>query len=115
MQPATLAGSTLPIAAGSTAEPAEGKVALGLLQPDGTIAYNYTANVGFWCSAEGKVDNWGDTAPVYFEYDKDNFVLSYGHRYGVSKAGEKYVIKPVLVYTKGGKQYTAVITLNLQF
>ncbi len=115
MQPATLAGSTLPIAAGSTAEPAEGKVALGLLQPDGTIAYNYTANVGFWCSAEGKVDNWGDTAPVYFEYDKDNFVLSYGHRYGVSKAGEKYVIKPVLVYTKGGKQYKAVITLNLQF
>ena len=115
MQPAVLAGSTLPIAAGSTAEPAEGKVALGLLQPDGTIAYNYTANVGFWCSAEGKVDNWGDTAPVYFEYDKDNFVLSYGHRYGVSKAGEKYVIKPVLVYTKGGKQYTAVITLNLQF
>lgn len=115
MQPATLAGSTLPIAAGSTAEPAEGKVALGLLQPDGTIAYNYTANVGFWCSAEGKVDNWGDTAPVYFEYDKDNFVLSYGHRYGVSKVGEKYVIKPVLVYTKGGKQYKAVITLNLQF
>jgi hypothetical protein len=52
---------------------------------------------------------------VFFEYDKDSFVLSYGHRFGVSKAGEKYVIKPVLVYTKGGKQYTAVITLNLQF
>ena len=115
MQPATLAGATLPIAAGQTATPAEGKVALGLLQPNGTIAYNYTANVGFWCSPEGKVDNWGDTAPVYFEYDKDNFVLSYGHRYGVSKAGEKYVVKPVLVYTKGGKEYKATITLNMQF
>ena len=115
MQPATLAGSTLPIAANTEQKPAEGKIAFGLQQPDGSIAYNYTANVGFWCSAEGKVDNWGDTAPVFFEYDKDSFVLSYGHRFGVSKAGEKYVIKPVLVYTKGGKQYTAVITLNLQF
>lgn len=28
------------------------------------------------------------------------FVLSYGHRFGVSKAGTKYVVKPVLVYTK---------------
>lgn len=115
LQPATLAGATLPIAAGQTAEPAEGKIALGLLQPDGSIAYSYTANVGFWCSDDGKVDNWGDTAPVYFEYDKDNFVLSYGHRYGVSKTGEKYVVKPVLVYTKGGKQYRATITLNMQF
>ena len=115
MQPAILAGSTLPIAANTEQKPAEGKVVLGLLQPDGTIAYNYTANVGFWCSAEGKVDNWGDTAPVFFEYDKDNFVLSYGHRYGISQAGQKYTVKPVLVYTKDGKQYKATITLNMQF
>ena len=115
MQPATLAGSTLPIAANTEQKPAEGKIAFGLQQPDGTIAYSYTANVGFWCSAEGKVDNWGDTAPVYFEYDKDNFVLSYGHRYGVSQAGQKYTVKPVLVYTKDGKQYKATITLNMQF
>ena len=115
MQPATLAGSTLPIAANTEQKPAEGKIAFGLQQPDGTIAYSYTANVGFWCSAEGKVDNWGDTAPVYFEYDKDNFVLSYGHRYGISQAGQKYTVKPVLVYTKDGKQYKATITLNMQF
>ena len=115
MQPATLAGSTLPIAANTEQKPAEGKIAFGLQQPDGTIVYNYTANVGFWCSAEGKVDNWGDTAPVYFEYDKDNFVLSYGHRYGISQAGQKYTVKPVLVYTKDGKQYKATITLNMQF
>ena len=30
-------------------------------------------------------------APVFFEYDKDNFVLSYGYRFGVNKAGTKYV------------------------
>ncbi len=45
MQPATLAGSTLPIAANTEQKPAEGKIAFGLQQPDGSIAYNYTANV----------------------------------------------------------------------
>ena len=115
MQPSVLSGATLPIAAGQTAEPAEGKVALGLIQSDGKITYQYTANVGFWCNAKGDLDNWGDTAPVYVEYDKDSFTLTYGHRFGVSKAGEKYVLKPVLVYTKGGKQYKATLTLNLQF
>ena len=115
MQPSVLSGATQPIAAGQTAEPAEGKVALGLIQSDGKITYQYTANVGFWCNAKGDLDNWGDTAPVYVEYDKDSFTLTYGHRFGVSKAGEKYVLKPVLVYTKGGKQYKATLTLNLQF
>ena len=109
MQPSVLSGATLPIAAGQTAEPAEGKVALGLIQSDGKITYQYTANVGFWCNAKGDLDNWGDTAPVYVEYDKDSFTLTYGHRFGVSKAGTKYVVKPVLVYTKGGKQYKATI------
>ncbi len=42
-------------------------------------------------------------------------MLSYGHRYGVSQAGQKYTVKPVLVYTKDGKQYKATITLNMQF
>ena len=89
--------------------------ALGLIQSDGKITYQYTANVGFWCNAKGDLDNWGDTAPVYVEYDKDSFTLTYGHRFGVSKVGEKYTLKPVLVYTKGGKQYKATITLNMQF
>ncbi|ADE82506.1 hypothetical protein PRMUPPPA20_07890 [Xylanibacter ruminicola] len=115
MQPSVLSGATLPIAAGQTAEPAEGKVALGLIQSDGKITYQYTANVGFWCNAKGDLDNWGDTAPVYVEYDKDSFTLTYGHRFGVSKVGEKYTLKPVLVYTKGGKQYKATFTLNMQF
>ena len=115
MQPATLAGNTLPIAADTEQLPKEGKVVLGLLQPNGNITYKYTANVGFWCTAEGNAGSWGNTSPVYFEYDKDNFVLSYGHRYGVSQTGKKYTVKPVLVYTKGGKTYKATITLNMQF
>jgi hypothetical protein len=115
MQPSVLSGATLPIAAGQTAEPAEGKVALGLIQSNGKTTFEYTANVGFWCNAKGDLDVWGSTAPVYVEYDKDTFTFTYGHRSGVSKAGEKYTLKPVLIYTKGGKQYKATFTLDMQF
>ncbi len=115
LQPATLAGSTLPISNGQTAEPAEGKIAFGLQQPDGTISYSYTANAGFYCTADGRQGSWNNGDPIWMEYDKDNFVLTYGHYPGKTTAGTKYVVKPVLVYTKGGKQYKAVITLNMQF
>ena len=115
MQTTTLAGATLPIANGTTAEPAEGKVAFGLQQPNGTIAYTYTANVGFYCKADGSLGSWNDGDPIWIEYNKDDFVLTYGHYPGKSEAGKKYVIKPVLVYTKDGKQYKATITLNMQF
>ena len=115
MQPTVLGGNTLAIAANTTAEPAEGKIALGLLQPDGTINYSYTANAGFYCKADGSQGSWGDDDPVWFEYDKDQFILTYGHKPGCTTAGTKYVIKPVLVYTKGGKQYKATFTLNMQY
>ena len=115
MQPSTLAGATLPIAANTTQTPAEGKVAFGLLQPDGKIVYSYTANVGFYCKADGSLGSWGDGDPIWFEYDKDNFVLTYGHYPSKPEAGKKYTVKPVLVYTKGGKQYKATITLNMQY
>ena len=115
LQPATLSGSTLPIANGQTAQPAEGKIAFGLQQPDGTISYSYTANAGFYCTADGSQGSWGAGDPIWIEYDKDNFVLTYGHYPRKTVAGTKYVVRPVLVYTKGGKQYKAVITLNMQF
>lgn len=115
LQPATLAGSTLPISNGQTAKPAEGKIAFGLQQPDGTISYTYTANAGFYCTADGRQGSWNNGDPIWMEYDKDNFVLTYGHYPGKTTAGTKYVVKPVLVYTKGGKQYKAIITLNMQF
>ena len=115
MQPAVLGGNTIAIANGTTAEPAEGKIALGLIQADGSISYTYTANVGFYCKADGSQGSWGDNDPLWFEYDKDQFIITYGHKPGCSEAGKKYVLKPVLVYTKGGKQYKATFTLNMQF
>ena len=115
MQPSVLSGAILPIAANTTVELAEGKIALGLLQPGGSINYTYTANAGFYCKADGSQGSWGDNDPLWFEYDKDSFILTYGHKPGCSVAGTKYTIKPVLVYTKGGKQYKATFTLNMQF
>ena len=115
MQPTVLSGNTIAIANGTTAQPAEGKIALGLLQPDGSINYTYTANVGFYCKADGSQGSWGDNDPLWFEYDKDQFIITYGHKPGCTTAGTKYVVKPVLVYTKGGKQYKATFTLNMQY
>ena len=70
---------------------------------------------GFYCTADGRQGSWNNGDPIWMEYDKDNFVLTYGHYPGKTTAGTKYVVKPVLVYTKGGKEYKAVITLNMQF
>jgi len=115
MQPTVLGGNTIAIANGTTAAPAEGKIALGIIQADGSISYTYTANVGFYCKADGSQGSWGDNDPLWFEYDKDQFIFTYGHKPGASEAGKKYTVKPVLVYTKGGKQYKATFILNMQF
>ena len=99
MQPSVLSGNTLTIANGQTSNPAEGKIAFGLLQTDGTYSYTYTANGGFYCTTEGNQGSWGNNDPIWIEYDKDAFVFKYGHKPGSSVAGKKYVVKPSLVYT----------------
>ncbi len=116
MQPSEIGANTSSISNGTTGVPGEGKVVLGLLQPDGTIAYNYTANVGFWI-VDGSVGNWGGgQEALYVEYDKDNLIFTYGHYpEEATKAGKLYTVKPCLVYTKGGVQYTATFIINLQF
>lgn len=115
MQPSVLSGNMLTIANEQTSNPAEGKIALGLLQVDGTYSYTYTANGGFYCTAEGNQGSWANNAPIWVEYDKDAFVFKYGHKPGSSVAGKKYTIKPTLVYTKNGKEYRATFVLNMQF
>lgn len=115
MDATTLASSTSVISNGSTATPAEGKVVLGLLQPDGSICYTYTANSGFYCKVDGSQGSWGNSDPLWFEYDKDNFVITYGHFPGQTEAGKTYTIRPILVYTKNGKQYKATFTVNMKF
>lgn len=109
MKPAVLEGKLKPIGT----EPVEDAVVIALQQPDGTYVYTSTANNGFWCGADGTIGAWGDTSPVYVEFN--GLVLTYGHRKGVSKAGEKYTFKPTFIYTKNNVHYKATLVLDLIF
>ena len=110
-----LSGKTQAIANGTTQQPQEGLVVLGLEQADGSMNYTYTANSGFYITAEGNQGSWSNGDPLWVEYDKDAFTLTYGHFPGKSVAGTKYTVKPTLVYTRDGKQYKATFVLNMQF
>lgn len=115
MQPAMISTVTSTIGSNILGSPSEGHVVLGLEDADGNISYRYSANSGFYCNADGSAGSWNAHSPVYFEYNKDTFVLTYGHYPGYSKAGTLYTVRPVLVYTKGGVQYKARITLNMYY
>ncbi|MCC8113774.1 MAG: DUF6055 domain-containing protein [Bacteroidales bacterium] len=115
MQTSEIASSTLSVEVGSTVEPTEGRIAFMLAQPDGTFAGEYTANSGFYITADGYLGSWGNGDPIWIEYYKDNFVFSVGHYPGQTVAGQLYTVKPCLVYVKDGKQYVATFTMNLQF
>lgn len=118
MQPSDIAGATVDDATVRTegfTGPADGKVAVGLTNPDGSLSYAYSANgIGFWIAADGSASFWGDS-PVYFEYDSGSFALTVGHNPGNSVAGTTYVIKPTMVYNKDGKTYKAVINISMKF
>ena len=94
---------------------AEGKVAVGLTNPDGKVSYAYSANgIGFWIAADGTASSWGD-APIYYEYDASGYGLTVGHNPGHSEKSKTYIIKPTMVYNKGGKLHKAVITIKMKF
>ena len=121
MQPAEIIAAIIPRGEEAVA-PAEGKIAFGLTQPDGTISYDYSANgIGFWMTAEGAQTWWGENHAFYFEYD-GAYTLNIGHlppdpeaETNAVNPGDVLTCKPTLIYTKDGKEYTAVITLNLHF
>ncbi|MCF0201970.1 MAG: DUF4859 domain-containing protein [Bacteroidaceae bacterium] len=98
-----------------SAEPKEGMVTFGLLQPDGSIAYTYTANTGFYITADGSLGSWGNNDPIYVEYEEKDFLLHYGHKPNCSVAGTTYNVKPCLVYVKNGKQYVATFDMTMKY
>lgn len=109
MKPATLEGKLLTVGS----QPEEDKVAIALLQSDGSYDYAGNANNGFWCDANGNKDGWGNGG-VYFEFS--GLSLAYGHRPDMSiTPGTTAVMKPTFIYTKGGVEYKATIVLNMQF
>lgn len=94
-------------------QPQEGKIAVAALNTDGTLSYDGKANNGFWLDAEGNNSSWGDNGYIFFEMDGAK--INYGHYPGHTVAGKTYQMRPVLVYTKGGKQYKATVTINLKY
>lgn len=118
LQPSEIAGATLDDATVRTdgfVGPADGKIAIGLTNPDGSVSYAYSANgVGFWIDADGSASKWG-AAPVYFEYNGGAYGLTVGHKPGATEKGKTYTFKPTLVYNKDGKLYKAVITVKMKF
>lgn len=118
LQPSEIASATLEagtVKADGFSGPAEGKVAVGLTNPDGKVSYAYSANgIGFWIAADGTASSWGD-APIYYEYDAVGYGLTVGHNPGHSEKGKTYTIKPTMVYNKGGKLHKAVITIKMKF
>lgn len=115
LQPSSIASMTAAIANGSTGVPAEGNIVLGLEDAAGNVSYAYTANAGFYCLANGSRGTWAAHAPLWFEYNKDNFVITYGHYPGYTTSKKRYTVRPVLVYTKDGVQYKARLTLNMYY
>ena len=118
LQPSEIASATLEagtVKADGFSGPADGKVAVGLTNPDGKVSYAYSANgIGFWIAADGTASSWGD-APIYYEYDAGGYGLTVGHNPGLSEKGKTYTIKPTMVYNKGGKLHKAVITVKMKF
>lgn len=112
---AEFASAVQTIGVGITNTPAEGKITFGLLQPDGTIAYTYTANGGFYINEDGSLGSWGENSPVWVEYNPTAFILSLGQYPGQTVADKTYGYKPVFTYVKGGKEYNAVFEVNVTF
>lgn len=48
-------------------------------------------------------------------YDAGGYGLTVGHNPGHSEKGKTNIIKPTMVYNKGGKLHKAVITIKMKF
>ncbi len=113
MQPAEIAAAMLPIAAGQTATPQEGKISLAMKAPTGTAySYTYTANTGFWCNAAGAATSFAAGA-VFVEYDTATATLTYGHQPSQGR-GQTYTLRPTFVLKHGGVLYHATIELTMK-
>ena len=114
LQPAEILAAMAP-RVDDVVTPAEGKVAVGLTQPDGTISYACSTNaIGPWINADGYAASWGE-GQLYYEYSGTSYLFPVGFKPGTVEAGKSYTMKPTFVYTKDGKEYKAVMTVKYNF
>lgn len=94
--------------------PAEGIISCRALNTDGSYNMNASANNGYWLDADGNTGVWSG-GYIYFEISSSS--LTFGDH--PSQISEGYTgshtMRPVFVYTKGGKQYTVKYSITLSY
>lgn len=101
-----------PAMIGIPVAPKEGKIVMMNRNADGTLATKPTANLGYYVDTEGTVAEY-KKASLYFELEGTK--LTFGKKTTVGKDGDSFVIRPVFVYTEGGKQKTIELTVTYRF
>jgi len=94
--------------------PAEGVISCRALNTDGTYNMSASANNGYWLDADGNAGVWGG-GYIYFEISGSS--LTYGDHPEQIKEGYtgSHTMRPVFVYTKGGRQYTVKYSITLSY
>lgn len=99
---------------GSEQVATEGKIIVLNENADGTLASSPTANVGYWCDAQGTAVNWGNGQVVYYELY--GTVLNLGKLGSdAGEPGDMIAMHPVFVYTSNGQTKTLKFNITYKF
>ncbi len=99
---------------GTKQEAQEGKIVVFNGESDGSLSAMPTANVGYWLNKDGNAVAWGNGHAVYYEINGSVLSLGkLGAEAGV--AGDVITMRPVFVYTSGGKTKTFRLNITYNF
>lgn len=99
---------------GTKQEAQEGKIVVFNGESDGSLSAMPTANVGYWLNKDGNAVAWGNGHAVYYEINGSVLSLGkLGAEAGV--AGDVITMRPVFVYTSGGKTKTFRFNITYNF
>lgn len=99
---------------GTEQVPTEGRIIVLNENADGALFNMPTANVGYWCDAEGTAVNWGQGQVVYYElYGTVLNLGKLGNEAG--QPGDVITMRPVFVYTSNGQSKTLKFNITYKF
>ncbi|NGM72958.1 DUF4859 domain-containing protein [Sphingobacterium sp. SGL-16] len=86
------------------------------VEKNGDLNGNNTAQgLGHWFSAEGNVTNWGSSAKVFSEFNKDALLFTIGQYPNQTKVGDTFTIKQKLQYVlNDGQKVSATFVFNIK-
>lgn len=80
----------------------EGAIVILNRESDGSLNNMPTATLGYWLNDQGNAVGWGDGHIVY--YEASSSALSLGKLGDELNVGQKYELRPTLIYTKNGAE-----------